>query len=79
MAVPVLPQSALLRIKNDADSVVYLAVPSGFYAVGQYYADFRQTSDEEVITLLANASQTTSSGFHLESSPSGTQGEHRGI
>ena len=79
VAVPVLPQSALSKIKNDADAMVYLAVLSGFYAVGQYYADFHQTSDEEVIALLANAAQTTSNRFHLDSSPSGTQGEHRGI
>jgi predicted phosphoribosyltransferase len=30
-----------------------LLAPSGFYAVGQFYEDFRQVEDEEVIALLA--------------------------
>ena len=32
--------------------MVFLATPEPFYAVGLYYADFSQTSDEEVIELL---------------------------
>jgi putative phosphoribosyl transferase len=37
----------------EADDVVCVAEPAEFRAVGQWYADFRQTSDEDVLSLLA--------------------------
>lgn len=57
VAVPVAPQDSLLEIENLADVVVCLYVPSLFYAVGQFYENFNQTSDEEVIKLLDQASK----------------------
>ena len=53
LAVPVAAADALARLSNEADQVLCLSVPSDFRAVGAYYADFEQTSDEEVIELLA--------------------------
>jgi predicted phosphoribosyltransferase len=53
MAAPVAPPGVRARLEHDADEVVLLDEPAGFFAVGQYYADFRQVSDEEVIALLA--------------------------
>jgi predicted phosphoribosyltransferase len=44
--------SAVERLRRVADEVVVLVVDPGFEAVGQYYDEFFQTSDEEVIALL---------------------------
>jgi predicted phosphoribosyltransferase len=51
--VPVAAPSSLERVRRDADEVVCLAAPRGFRAVGQFYRDFRQVEDEEVIACLA--------------------------
>lgn len=53
-AVPVAAPDALARLA-DADEVVCLCAPPNFMAVGMYYIDFRQTSDDEVSRLLAEA------------------------
>jgi putative phosphoribosyl transferase len=52
-AVPVAPPEAIARLAREADEVVCLAAPEAFHAVGQFYDDFRQIEDEEVIALLA--------------------------
>ncbi|MFB7850112.1 phosphoribosyltransferase [Streptomyces sp. NPDC002466] len=54
-AVPVAPPEAVVRLRRSADEVVCLSVPRLFHAVGEWYRDFSQTSDEEVVTLLAEA------------------------
>lgn len=51
-AVPVASPDALERVRPWADEVVCLDAPVEFRAVGQYYADFRQVDDDEVIALL---------------------------
>ncbi len=53
MAVPVAPPDTLLKIENEVDHVVCLSAPVDFYAVGQFYEHFDQTTDEEVISLLS--------------------------
>jgi putative phosphoribosyl transferase len=55
LAVPVAPADAIERLRTEADEVVCLLTPEPFYAVGEHYDDFRQTSDREVITLLDEA------------------------
>jgi predicted phosphoribosyltransferase len=55
VAVPVASPEARERIAAVADEVVCLAAPAFFSAVGQWYRDFAQTSDEEVRDLLARA------------------------
>jgi predicted phosphoribosyltransferase len=52
-AVPVAAPDSLDRVRGYADETVCLQAPIGFYAVGQFYEDFRQVEDEEVIALLA--------------------------
>jgi putative phosphoribosyl transferase len=52
VAVPVASPSAEKRIARVADQVLPLMVDPGFMAVGQYYASFVQTTDEEVLELL---------------------------
>lgn len=52
LAVPVGAPESIRRLASEADRVVVLATPERFYAVGQWYRDFGQTSDEEVVRLL---------------------------
>lgn len=51
-AVGVAPYERLQEIRALADEVVCLDVPADFYAVGQFFEEFTQVSDEEVIALL---------------------------
>lgn len=51
-AVPVAPPDTVEMIRAYADEVVCLQTPTGFRAVGQYYRDFGQVGDDEVIALL---------------------------
>lgn len=55
LAVPVAPPDTLARLAKEADETVCLAQPAFFQAVGQFYDDFRQTTDEEVLALLSVA------------------------
>ena len=57
LAVPVAPAGWTTRIGRDADELVCLDTPEPFYAIGQFYADFSQTSDEEVMDCLLRASR----------------------
>jgi predicted phosphoribosyltransferase len=41
------------KVRNSADRVVCLSSPINFYAVAQFYMDFPQITDEEVIAVLA--------------------------
>jgi len=52
-AAPVGAEDSVAALEADADEVVVLETPAWFSAVGQWYEDFRQTTDEEVRHLLA--------------------------
>lgn len=52
IAVPVIPEETLDLLKNEADDIVYLDIPEFFYAIGQFYKEFEQVEDPEVIKLL---------------------------
>ena len=52
LAVPVAPSETVKELQADADQVVSLVTPPHFVAVGLWYRDFEQTSDEEVAALL---------------------------
>ncbi len=58
VAVPVAPPSTCDRLRSEADEVVCAYTPEPFWAVGAWYEDFTQTTDEEVRTLLAHAEVT---------------------
>jgi predicted phosphoribosyltransferase len=66
VAVPVGSVEARERIEAVADEVVCLATPEFFSAVGQWYADFGQTEDEEVRELLARAGAAANSSRSLD-------------
>jgi len=55
-AVPVGPAETLERIRAHADEIVCLQTPENFYAVGQFYRDFPQVEDEEVVKALTSRS-----------------------
>ena len=51
-AVPVASAEALEKVQSLADEVLCLSTPAFFYAVGQFYGQFSQVSDDEVVALL---------------------------
>jgi predicted phosphoribosyltransferase len=57
VAVPVGPPDTCREFQDVADEVVCASAPEFFQAVGQYYEDFSQTTDEEVRELLAKAAE----------------------
>lgn len=69
VAVPVGPPDTCREFEDVADEVVCASAPESFQAVGQYYEDFSQTSDEEVRDLLARAAQTEPEEPSPQSSP----------
>jgi putative phosphoribosyl transferase len=57
VAVPVGPPDTCHEIEEQADETICLSTPEFFQAVGQYYEDFSQTTDEDVREVLASGAQ----------------------
>ncbi len=57
IAVPVGPPDTCREFEDEADETICASAPEFFQAVGQYYEDFSQTSDDEVRDLLARAAE----------------------
>lgn len=57
-AVPVSPLETLKKVAEFSDEVVCLMTPDNFQAVGQFYVNFPQVEDEEVIEILQCAQHT---------------------
>jgi len=55
VAVPVAPPDTVNRLRSEADDVVCLACPEAFWAIGQFYVEFPQLSDEAVREQLAKS------------------------
>ncbi len=53
-AAPVASMEAVMKVRSIADDVVVLSVPEEFYAIGEFYRDFSQVSDEEVMQYLSS-------------------------
>ena len=66
LAVPVAPPGWTARMGGDADEFVCLDTPEPFFAIGQFYEDFSQTSDDEVV------------GVPRASSPAGADDDRSG-
>ena len=60
VAVPVGPPDTCHELEQQADETICLSTPEFFQAVGQYYEDFSQTSDDDVRELLTTAAQKIS-------------------
>jgi putative phosphoribosyl transferase len=58
VAVPVGSGAAVAKVSAIVDRVICLESPQSFYAVGQFYVDFGQTTDAEVRELLRDAWET---------------------
>lgn len=54
LAIPVIPRDTLSAIKQKVDHLIYLEAPEVFSAVGQFYENFSQVTDEEVRNNLKN-------------------------
>lgn len=54
LAVPVAPREAVARLLEGYDEVIAAHTPEPYVAVGQWYRDFHQVSDDEVRTLLGH-------------------------
>ena len=63
VAVPVAPLGWTSRLGGGADEFVCLDTPERFHAVGQFYADFSQTSDEDVVSCLQRAATRAAPAF----------------
>jgi predicted phosphoribosyltransferase len=55
LAVPVAPPEQIAQLRAEADDVICLETPSFFHAIGLWYGDFRQLTDEDVIGLMQSA------------------------
>lgn len=55
LAIPVAPPRSAAELGRIADEVCTVITPQAFAGVGAFYRDFRQTSDDEVVAILARA------------------------
>jgi putative phosphoribosyl transferase len=61
IAVPVASSQACSRLRMEADECICLAVPEPFFAVGEWYVEFRQVTDAEVQQILKDSHSPVSS------------------
>lgn len=52
VAIPVAPPETVLDLKKEADQIICLETPSPFFAIGNFYTNFEQVTDEEVKEAL---------------------------
>lgn len=64
LAVPVAAPQSIEAMLDEADEIVSLFSPPDFAAVGMWYRDFSQTTDEEVLALLSRARRTWKAENH---------------
>jgi len=57
LALPVCAPDTAAQLRKKADDTVILATPAGFAAVGQFYIEFPQVTDEEVLALLESSAR----------------------
>jgi predicted phosphoribosyltransferase len=63
VAVPVAPPDTCEALRSEVEDVICAITPEPFIAVGAWYSDFPQTSDEEVRQLLEQVSQDQHGNF----------------
>ncbi len=79
VAVPVLSREALQRVRSLTDQVAYLHQPEPFYAIGQWYENFGQLSDDDVIKLLDQAYARPAASSGVSRKAGELQGDQHGI
>lgn len=60
VAVPVASRESRSEFEGEVDRLVCASIPEPFLAVGQWYRDFSQTTDEQVRELLRRSAQLSS-------------------
>jgi putative phosphoribosyl transferase len=73
LAVPVAPLGWEDRLGGDADELVAVSTPDPFYAIGQFYDNFVQTTDDEVAECLAGARPDDNAGGAPGGQPSAAE------
>lgn len=58
VATPIASREAAATLRTVADEVICACLPVQLHSVGQWYEDFAQTTDDEVLNLLRRAAQT---------------------
>jgi putative phosphoribosyl transferase len=69
LAVPVAPPETEQRLGGDFDQIVCLEEPEGFFGIGQFYVDFGQVGDDEVIALLAREPEEAGAADQVAADP----------
>ena len=62
LAVPVAPADTIAALRSEVDDVVCLKMPEPFVAIGLYYRDFHQLSDEDVMRALTQGTAEATEG-----------------
>lgn len=63
-AFAVAPPDTITRLQPLADDLVYLSAPEPFHAVGEFFTDFREVKDEEVLRILRGISPPPQGSEH---------------
>jgi predicted phosphoribosyltransferase len=67
--VPVAAESSCDDLKSEVDEIICATMPNPFPAVGTFYRNFDQTSDDEVRALLSHAERNAGTVFPSKSEP----------
>ncbi len=73
LATPVAPPDAVEALRPDCDELVCLEAPDSFFAIGQFYLDFTQLADDEVIDILRQAHEAEGKRSHAIGAEPGTR------
>ena len=79
LAVPVAPRGWQDRIGGDADELVCVQAPPDFLAIGQFYADFSQVADDEVVACLRRAAMAAPAWGAVVDDPPARQEEVQAV
>jgi len=63
LAVPVAPTDTIANLRPEVDALICLETPELFGAIGYFYRDFRQVSDQEVVAILKRFPVKRSASF----------------
>jgi putative phosphoribosyl transferase len=66
LAAPVASRQSLEMLRGEADEIICPLAPERFHAVGEFFADFDQTTDDEVVEILTRSRARAARGAHAE-------------
>jgi len=75
VAVPTAAPETCEQLRTQADDVICAITPEPFHAVGLWYEDFSQTTDEEVRDLLARSAEAGRAAENIKAGATGPEGE----